>query len=217
MKNNTMQQTKQGRRKLQISLFINIIVPVVLYSVLRYFHVSNFVSLACSAAIPALDSIFTWITQKRIDWLGTYTVLGFVLQLLVSGLFGGNTIVIKANDLLTSGPLGVVFIGSALMNKPLLLPLRQAVLSSVSGPKAELLAAKTPSQRQMVIGSLVIGSALLLHSLVILILAIMLPTTSFLIASKVVTWGAILIGIVFVKFVRSRSTAQKVQGETEHV
>lgn len=217
MKNSSIQQTKQGRRNLQISLIINIIVPVVLYTVLRYFHISNFVSLALSAAIPTLDSILTWITQKRIDWIGAYTVLGFVLQLVVSGLISDNTIVIKANDLLTSVPLGVVFIVSALMSKPLLLPLRQAVLSSISNPKTQQLASQASSQRQMVIASFIIGSALLLHALVILILAITLPTTTFLVVSKAITWGAILLGIGIVKLIRGRKVDQRIKGDTDRV
>lgn len=214
MKNSPTQQTKQGQRNLKVSLFINIIVPVMLYTVLRYFHVSNFVSLAWSAAIPTLDSIITWIIQKRIDWIGVYTILGFVLQLLVSGLLSDNTIIIKTNDLLTSGPLGIVFIISAFINKPLLLPLRQAVLSSVSSPKIEQLKSQTPSQHGMVIASYIIGSALLLHALVILILAIMLPTTTFLVVSKAVTWGAILLGIGFVKLTRNRKAGQITNGGT---
>jgi MFS family permease len=203
---------QNGRQKLQFSLIINIIIPVLLYTVLKYFHVNDFESLAWSAAIPMLDSIITWITQKRIDWIGIYTILGFILQLLVSGLLSGNTIIIKTNDLLTSGPLGVVFIVSALMNKPLLLPLRQAVLSSISTHKAERLLAKTPSQHQMVIGSIVIGSALLLHALVILIFAIILPTTTFLVFSKVVTWGAIIIGIGILNL-----SHRKISERTSHV
>jgi len=217
MKNNDIPQTKQGRRNLQISLVINIIVPVVLYTILRYFHISNFVSLALSASIPTLDSILTWITQKRIDWIGIYTVLGFILQLLVSGLLSDNTIVIKANDLLTSGPLGIVFIASALMDKPLLLPLRQAVLSSISNPKVEQLAARIPSQRQMVMASFIIGFALLLHALIILILAITLPTTTFLVVSKVVTWGALLLGIGIVKLRANQTVGKKTKGDTVHV
>jgi hypothetical protein len=196
-------QTKRAQNNLRLSLIINVIAPLLLYVLLRHFHVSNFASLAWSAAIPTVDTFRVWIVQRRIDWIGAFSVAEFAVQLLLTALIGG-TLILKINDAFVTGPLGLAFIVSALMNRPLLIPIRQAIISSVSGSQAKHLATRTPSLRQMNMVSIILGALLVLHSIAIVTLALTLPTTKFLLVSKVITWGGVVAAFLLVRFGRSR-------------
>jgi hypothetical protein len=206
MKKGTNNQSKHAQNNLRWSLIINVIAPFVLYELLRHWHVSDFAALAWSAAIPTVDTLRTWIVRRRVDWIGAFSVAEFGLQLLLSAVSGNSVLMLKAGSALTTGPVGLLFIISALLGKPLLIPLREAVLSSISGPQADRLSAHTPSLRHMCMISEIIGAVLLLHAVTIYILALTLPIATFMVVSKVLTWGGLVAAFVLVRFGRSRMT-----------
>jgi hypothetical protein len=206
---NTTLQPNHGPQNIRLSLALNIILPVVLYTVLRHFHFSYFTALAYSSVVPTFDTISTWLRHKQFDCLGMISAGSIALQLLASGLLTSNSVLLKADGLLTVAPLGIAFIISALIDKPLLTLLRQTILSAISGPQAEQLAARKPSQRKMVIISLVIGSALVLYAAVNLALAIILPPANFPTVSRDISWGAIALCVGIVSYRKKRAQQAK--------
>jgi hypothetical protein len=207
---------RKMQQNLRLSLVINVIAPFVVYEALLHFHVGMVVALIWSATIPLVDTLYTMVVKRRLDWLGAFSILSFALQLAVSAFLGGNTLVIEANGLLTSAPLGIAFLVSALIDKPLLIPLRQAVLASVTGPQAERLAARPADRKQMRMLTGAIGLIFLLHSAVILVLALSLPTASFLIASKLVTWGGLVVLFLFGRSLRKKLATRPASSEVNH-
>jgi hypothetical protein len=176
------------------------------YAACRHYHYSNFTALAWSSVVPTLDTIGTWIIDKQADLLGTLSVFSLALQLLANGFLGSHSVLLKADGLFTTAPIGLAFIISALMNRPLLVSLREAIVSSISGPQAKQLLAHSPSQRKMVMLSLLIGLALVLYTAINLILAIVLSSTSFPGVSSAVGWGAIALCVIIVIFRKKKLT-----------
>jgi hypothetical protein len=204
----TTSQPKRRQQNIRVSLALNVIVPIVVYATLRHYQFSDFTALAWSSVIPTLDTISTWIIDKQADLLGTLSVFSLALQLLANGLLSSHSVLLKADGLFTTAPIGLAFIISALVNKPLLVSLRQTILSGVSGPQAKLLAAREPSQRKMVMLSIFIGSTLVLYAAINLTLAIILPPVTFQSVSGIVGWVAIALCVVIVIFRKKKVIQQ---------
>jgi hypothetical protein len=186
---------KDIRKSIIISIIVNAVLPVAFYTLLKYFGASELVALIVPASIPTAWVIGLWALRRRIDWLGVYAVLNLLIECGVAAVFRGSTLLLKAHSLTFTGPLGLVLLVSALINKPLLVPLIQLVKSNdPNKPNIFELMANHPEVRKRISFSTgLIGFALLLHASIETYLALKLPTETFLLVSKTATWVAIIL------------------------
>lgn len=99
-------------RGIFVSLVFDLILPVVLYYVLRGAGVGVYLSLLISAAIPATIAVVRLVGARRVDGLALYTVSIMVLGAVVS-LIAGSPRFLLARDGFVTGVTGVWFIVSA--------------------------------------------------------------------------------------------------------
>jgi hypothetical protein len=169
-------------RKLGISLVVNWLIPVVMFTVLRYFITNDTTTLALVVAIPAVRTIAVVVLRRRVDWIGVISVMGFAVALVVSVLSGGSSLPLKLYHPLLTGTLGLAFLISAVIKKPLLLTLLKFFKHS------ELELTNDPVFRKKItIMSVVVGLLLLADAVAHIIMALTLPTGTYLGMSKLVT------------------------------
>jgi hypothetical protein len=201
------------RRRLILSLGINALLPLLLYAWLRPLLASDVVALAIAAAIPALRTLVLWVWRRRVDWIGAYAVLGFGLTLALTILLAGNGFLLKVHSSLLIGILGLVLLVSVVIRKPLLEPvLRAFERTSPQGSSVLDRASIDPAGRMPPSGRIsfittVVGLAFLGDALAHVVLALTVPTATYLALSRLVTIALLGCGAGFLAWMRRRNNS----------
>ncbi|PFG46292.1 hypothetical protein ATK36_1260 [Amycolatopsis sulphurea] len=191
-------------RRMAPSLIVNAVVPLALYLLLRT-PVGEVPALAIGASVPLLVTVGEFAVQRRIDPIGVGSIAGFTVLLVVLALSGGSELVLKLRDTLLTGPVGIVFLGSALIGKPLLPVLMR--FAGKRGAESEGRLTGVARQRALTVLTALIGGMLVLHALAILMLALLLPTATFLTVSQPAGWAVIGLGVLACLGYRNRARA----------
>jgi len=168
------------------SLLLNAFLPLAVYAILRPFVGSDLVALLIGVIIPIVVTLVKFVVRRRLDPIGVIAIAAFILLIAVLVLTGGNPLVLKLHEAIFTGPLGLIALVSAAIGRPLLgliPPLRRSM-----------------RQRQLAVLTALVGGTLVLHCLVVLVLALALPTTEFLAIGRV---GGI--AVVFAGFLGIRA------------
>lgn len=120
--------------------------------------------------------------RRRIDPIGAFAVVAFVLGLLLVVATGGNEFVFKIREDIWTGVVGLACLVSVAVRRPLfLLVLRLAARRN--GQVAERLG-KAGMDRISTVTTAAVGAILLVHALVIVVLALTTSTTTYLAISR---------------------------------
>ncbi|ANS76757.1 hypothetical protein AWM70_21015 [Paenibacillus yonginensis] len=103
---------------LTATLCINAVCPFLVYSILIR-HYSSFAALLAASLIPLLDNVWHLVRHRRLDAFGFLMLVSLVLSALAA-LLGGNERLILVRESLVTGVIGLLFIGSLSLDKPLL-------------------------------------------------------------------------------------------------
>lgn len=165
-----------------ISIVISAVVPLAVYTALRP-HVGNdATALLVAAAVPTVFTLAKLLWFRRFDPIGVVAVCGFAIAALVLVVTGGNPIALKLHEAMVTGPLGLVLLASAAIGKPLhLVALR---LAARRNPTLERMARAPGSHRSSTVVTVLLGATMTLHALLLLALALYLPTQTYLEVSR---------------------------------
>ncbi len=192
------------RKRIILNLAINGLLPAIVYVLLHSLQVADVVTLAIAGAIPAARSLVLWLWRRRVDWLGLLSVLGFAFALAASAFSHGSTWLLKVHEQLLFGTLGLVFLSSALIQRPLLQPLLVALTGRDPANGDQPARAGRITWFTVAIGLVLLGDAVI-H----VILAAILSTAAYLAASHLVTWVILGCGLAILWLTR-RSAAGSV-------
>ncbi|OCA85300.1 VC0807 family protein [Pseudobacillus wudalianchiensis] len=191
------------------SIFINGLVPVVLYHVFLN-HFSSFVSLLLATSVPLLDNLYHIVKHRKADAFGLFMLTGFVLSLLAF-LLGGSEKLILMRESLVTGILGLIFIGSLFYSKPLIYHFAIRFSSSDESEQKGKFAShwEFPYFRFVLrVMTAVWGMALLVEAVIKTILVYELSTPAFLAVSQIVFYsvigGTILWTVIYRRFAKTR-------------
>ncbi|KAH8549318.1 hypothetical protein BGW37DRAFT_113833 [Umbelopsis sp. PMI_123] len=129
---------KNARRRqwlsLALTLFVDVIMPIILYYSLRN-TVSQLAALLISSIPPAVMSIFKMIWYRTFDALGVVIILGFVLSAVISVIDGDPRVLLLRESIVTCAT-GVVFLVTMIpirigqwVNKPLIYGVTKQMMS----------------------------------------------------------------------------------------
>lgn len=105
-------------------LAVNVVLPFVVYSLLDH-RLSDVGALLASSVPPILWTIAELIRHRRVDALSMIVVGGIVLSILAA--FGtGSARMLQLREKLVTGVIGLVFLGSAVIGRPLIYELAVA-------------------------------------------------------------------------------------------
>ncbi|KAF9213794.1 hypothetical protein BGZ59_004805 [Podila verticillata] len=145
--NNKALQRKQWKT-LAISMFIDVVLPVILYYTLKS-HMSALAALLISSAPPAINCITKFFVYRRVDPIGLLIIFGFGLSAILS-VIDGNPRLLLLRDSLVTCASGLIFLAS-------LIPIKIGkfqVKPLTFGVSAQMMAA-SPSIQYFVEGNLV--------------------------------------------------------------
>jgi hypothetical protein len=147
--------------------------------------------LLASAAPPIMWSLAEFARHRRVDALSMLVLAGIVLSLLAF-LGGGSAKFLQLRENLVSALIGMVFLGSAAIGRPLIYMLAKAGLARKSQAEADEFAAKRDSpmfRRVMMNMTLGWGFGLVASAMLSCILVVTLSIREYLIVSPIVGYG----------------------------
>lgn len=183
-----------------------IVAPALVYALIRPHVAGNASALLAAMAIPAGWTVARFAWRRRADPFGLISVAGLGSALAVSYLTGGSTLALELHDPAVTGALGLACIVSVIARRPLqLVALRLLALRNAQA--ARLLAAPA-IRRNSTVETAIIGAIFLTHAITITVLALTLPTGTFLAVSRPVGLPIIVAGLPILIGYRRRRTRQ---------
>jgi hypothetical protein len=169
---------------------INFILPFVIYNFAEA-PLGEVGALLASSAPPILWSIVEFGRHRRLDALSVLVVAGIALSLLaVAG--GGGARFLQLREKLVTVVIGLAFLGSALIGKPLIYELARASMRRKSEGEAqqfEALQVHAGFRRTMTVMTLVWGLGLIADAAVSAMLVFVLSIRAYLIVNPLIGYG----------------------------
>lgn len=192
MKDSTAMNRQLGSRigVLAIEAGINFGLPILIYDRVAP-HSGNVVALMASSLPPLLWSLAEFVRRHRVDALSVLVLAGIALSLLAM-LGGGSAKFLQLRENLVSALIGLVFLGSAAVRRPLIYQLARAGLARNSPDEVVAFEAKRDLphfRRVMTLMTLVWGIGLLASSALACVLVFALSIHDYMIVSPFVGYG----------------------------
>ena len=169
---------------------VNIAAPVLIYDRVAPAH-GDVMALLASTAPPILWSLGAFLRTRRVDAIALVVLAGIFLS-LVAMAGGGSARFLQLRENLVTGLIGLVFLGSAAIGKPLIFQFARAGSARMSAERAAAFTAKRdrPSfRRSMTIMTLVWGFGLLTSTAIACLLVFTLSIHDYLIVSPIAGYG----------------------------
>jgi len=174
-----------------IEILMNFVLPYVIY-IRMDAHFGDVIALLASSAPPMIWSLIEFARKRRVDAISLLVIAGIILSLL--GFIGGGSVrLLQLRENLVTGLVGLVFLGSALIKKPLIYELARASMMRKSPDEAEKFVALRDNKnfkRVMNFMTLVWGFGLLAQTAAACILVFSMPITEYLVVSPFVGYGS---------------------------
>ncbi|SFO44211.1 VC0807 family protein [Sphingomonas sp. OK281] len=170
---------------------VNFGLPLLIYDRVAP-HSGDVVALMASSLPPLLWSLAEFVRRRRVDALSILVLAGIALSLLAM-LGGGSAKFLQLRENLVSALIGLVFLGSAAIGRPLIYQLARAGLARKSPDEVAAFEAKrdTPRfRRVMTIMTLVWGIGLLASSALACVLVFTLSIHDYMLVSPFVGYGS---------------------------
>jgi intracellular septation protein A len=196
--------TQQGIKVMLPSLAIDLVVPLAVYGILQLAGVSVTWSLAGGAVIPVIRILVGAVRDRRINGVALFVLCTLVVGVTLTLITGDARLAI-ARDAVIGFALGVIFIGSLAMRRPLIFTLIRSFRGGgeLDGQWERLSALR----RDMRLMTLVIGVLCLADAALRVVLAYTLPVKT---AGVVVHFQPI--GLILILMVMGRAWGEKIRG-----
>lgn len=175
---------------LTLEVAVNFVAPILVYDRLAPGH-GDVIALLASSVPPMLWSLAEFARHRRVDALSVLVVAGIALS-LVAMAGGGSARLLQLRENLVTGLIGLAFLVSAALGRPLIYQLARAGLARKSPEEVAAFEAKrnTPRfRRVMTIMTVTWGSGLLASAALACVLVGMLSIHNYMIVSPIVGYG----------------------------
>ena len=173
-----------------LELFINLVLPWATYRALVA-YTGEFAATAWSAAPPTLWSLLELIRHRKIDALSLLVVSGIALSLAALTLGGSPRMLLVRENLFTA-PIGLLFLASLLLKKPLIYYAAHATMARQDPDHAARFEAaweRPAVLHGLRVMSLVWGLGLVAQGVLLGWMAWTWPVERFLILSPIIGYG----------------------------
>jgi hypothetical protein len=193
---------------------INVILPLLIYDYAQP-RWGDVWGLIASSAPPMLWSLVEFARHRRLDALSLLVLSGMALSLLAMW-GGGGAKFLQLREKLVTGVIGLVFLGSAMIGKPLVYQLARATMRRKSEAEAqqfEALQVHAGFRRTMMVITLVWGFGLIADVAVGVALVFTLSIREYLIVNPILGYGTMgaltLWTFVYGKRAKARGEARR--------
>lgn len=177
--------------KTALEVAVNFALPFAIYSGLRG-ELGEVRALMAASAPPVLWSIAEFVRARKVDALSILVLAGIVLSLLAFA-GGGGVKALQLRENLVAGLVGLVFLGSASVGKPLIYELARAATRRQSAEKAavvEALGQHARFRRMMMAATLVWGFGLVAICAACCVLVYAVSIKLYLLINGPISYGA---------------------------
>ena len=195
-----------------IEIVVNAVLPWVVYTLAEP-GIGRVHALMASAIPPIAWSAIQFVRQRRIDPLSILVLSGIALSLLA--FFGGGSFrMLELREQLVNGLLGVVFLGSVAIKRPLLAVLVQSAVKEKSPAEIEKFQSRFDSRRRLIARfTLVFGFLLLIQTAVAIFLVFTLSIPAFLVASPVLSYTTLGLLVAVALYMKRQVVTASAQAE----
>ena len=200
---------------LLVEALVNVILPLAIYNYAEA-PLGEVKALLASSAPPILWSLVEFARHRRVDALSLLVVSGIVLSLLAM-IGGGGIRFLQLREKLVTAGIGLAFLGSAALGKPLIYQLARATMRRRSEHEAqqfEALQMHAGFRRTMMVMTLVWGLGLLADAAVSVVLVFALSIREYLIVNPILGYGTMgALGLwtaLYARRARRRGEARRV-------
>jgi uncharacterized membrane protein len=176
---------------------VNLVGPWAVFTLLDS-SIGDTIALIASALPPLIWSAIELARRRRLDALSAMVMAGILLTVIAT-LFGGSPRLLQVRENAVTGLIGVVFLATTWLDRPLIYHLARATYARQS-PEAALrlqaFAATPKGARFFRQITVVWGFGLIMQTAVLVWLAFIWPIDRFLLLSPVIGYG--LLGLLFV-------------------
>jgi hypothetical protein len=209
---------RENGGRLFLELLVNFVLPFVIYSYAEA-PLGAVRALLLSSVPPILWSLVEFARHRRLDALSVLVVCGIALSLLAM-LGGGGVRFLQLREKLVTGVIGLVFVGSAAIGKPLVYELARATMRRKSEGEAkefEALQVHAGFRRTMTVMTLVWGFGLLADVAVSVVLVFELSIREYLIVNPILGYGTTgalsLLSFLYGRRTKRRGEARRAAAE----
>jgi hypothetical protein len=177
--------------KIGLEASANFILPFFIYS-LASRNLGPAQALMAASAAPVSWSILTFIRERKIDAISVLVLSGIALSLLAFA-GGGGVRVLQLRENLVAGLVGLVFLGSAAIGRPLIYQLARAGVRRRAAHKVgafERLRQDAAFRRAMMTATLVWGFGLLATCAANCVLVFLITIKQFLLVSAPISYAS---------------------------
>ena len=173
-----------------LELLANFVGPYLVFTLAKP-HLGDVGALMASSGPPILWSLVEFARHRKVDALSILVLAGIGLSLLAF-LGGGSVKLLQLREKLVTVAVGAVFLGSALIGKPLIYQLARATSQRRSPSEAaqiEALRDVPMFRRTMTLMTVVWGVGLLADAAVSVVLVLALPIATYLLVGPFIGYG----------------------------
>jgi uncharacterized membrane protein len=170
-----------------IEILVNIALPYLIYAKAEA-GLGQVRALLAASLPPILWSGFEFARKRRIDAVSLLVLAGIVLSLLAF-LGGGSVRFLQLRENLVTGLIGLVFLGSAAIGRPLIYQLARARQSPEEAARLESLRDNPRFRRNMTVITLVWGFGLLAQTAVACLLVFQMSIRHYLVVGPIVGYS----------------------------
>jgi hypothetical protein len=205
-----------------IELMVNFILPFLIYIYTQQ-PLGDVRALVASSAPPILWSLVEFARHRRIDALSLLVLAGILLSTLAV-LGGGSVRFLQLREKLVTAAIGLIFLGSIVVRRPLIYELARANMLRKSKAEAQefaALLAHPDFRRTVTIMTVVVGVGLLVDAAFSVLLVLTLSIRDYLIFGPILgyAWlgGLALWVMVYGQWAKRRSEARRVAEDTQGI
>jgi hypothetical protein len=193
-------------------ILINFALPYVIYDQAKP-HLGEVDALIVSSAPPIVWSLIEFARKRRVDFISVFVLAGIALSLLAM-LGGGSVKFLQLRERLVTGLIGLAFVVSALIGRPLVYEFARASMKrNQSAELADFESRRDDPgfRRVMTTMTLVWGFSLMAEAGIAAILVWNLTVKQYLIAGPILAYSAVglLTGWTFLYVRRARATGER--------
>lgn len=172
-------------------VLVNFVLPYVIYIEAEH-RIGAAHALMAASLPPVLWSIVEFIRKRRLDALSMLVIAGIALSLLAF-IGGGSVKFLQLRENLVTGLIGLVFLVSAAIGRPLIYHLARANMLRTSqqseAERLEKLRDNKGFRRSMTLMTVVWGCGLLAQTFVACMLVFQMSIRHYLVVSPIVGYG----------------------------
>ena len=202
-------------RDLAPRVLFGAVAPFVAYSIIRPYVGSDAVGLALVSVFPALEVVYERRRHGRLDPIGLIVLIGLAAGLVGAVVFNGDTTLLKLRDSLVTGVFGVVCLASLAALRPAMFYLGRAIETGGDPEKAAEFDGRWDIPgvaRSFRVVTGIWGVALVAEAGARTVLALSLPTSTFLAVAPVVGW-AVIGGLLWFTTAYSRAARRRIEAQ----